>query len=107
MCNHFLLNKSVGFLLEKVLVKDQRNLSLVLELLSKWILATTTSLEADNKSIWPQIGIDFAQAMIDVLVQENLNKDQRGLNSVRITLLIQAHKNRQVTFKITAYILHI
>ena len=79
------------------LMKDQRDLSRALELLSTWIVATTTSLESENKTVWPQIGIDFAQGMLDVLEsQQNVNKDELGLNSVRIPLLIQAHKNQKV-----------
>ena len=80
------------------LMKDQKDLSNVLELVSTWIMTTTTSLEAANKSVWPQLGIDFAQGMIDVLEsQQNASKDDLGLNSVRIPLLIQAHKNHKVS----------
>ena len=87
------------------LMKDQRDLSTVLELVSKWIFATTTSLEADNKSVWPQLGIDFAQGMLDILEsQQNVNKDDIGLNSVRIPLLIQAHKNQKVSIFLDTFL---
>ena len=79
------------------LTKNQKNLSEVIELIARWILLTTTSIEVDFKNAWPQIGIDFAQTMLDAFeVQPNGSEDELGLTRVRIPLMLQAHKNQKV-----------
>lgn len=73
----------------------------VLDILAKWICATSKALEAENRSAWPLSGIVFSQTMFDALhVQANQDligdEGLGGLATVRLPLLLQEHKHNKV-----------
>lgn len=93
-----------------LLVKNQRDLAGVLETLGKWIIVTAKSLEAENRSMWPQSGIVFAQTMLDALhsatrVDDEVGLIGRGLTHIQIPLLFQEQKLSKVSvdFFVTFY----
>ena len=81
------------FISESVLkMRDQAAMASTVEIFSAWIVSSTKALESKKKMlVWPQSGLDFAKSLLEAL--HVADKDDKGLSSSRIPLLLQEHKN--------------
>lgn len=76
-------------------MRNQAAMTSTIEVFSSWIIKSAKALES-KKSNWPQSGLAFAQFLVDSLFHV-VDKDDKGLSSARIPLLLQEQKNRPGT----------
>ena len=81
------------FISESILkMRDQAAVASTVEIFSAWIVSSTKALESKKKMLaWPQSGLEFAQSLLEALYVAD--KDDKGLSSARIPLLLQKHKS--------------